>query len=133
MGREGFITSGEVKEITFKDNEQLIEATLDDDVDRDNKKVSAHWIDGEQTDLVRMVRDQVEAGEIEESTSENPQPSFLGSLLASLIQLGLDRKISVVTAFDPRRPGGGFPASVCMSADMGRGCHRTTCDTAVAR
>ena len=33
-------------------------------------------------------------------------------LLASLIELGLDRDISFVAAFDPRRPGGGFPASV---------------------
>jgi subtilisin family serine protease len=33
-------------------------------------------------------------------------------LLATLIELGLDRKIAFVAAFDPRRPGGGFPASV---------------------
>ncbi len=33
-------------------------------------------------------------------------------LLASLIELGLDRDISFVAAFDPRKPGGGFPASV---------------------
>ncbi len=32
-------------------------------------------------------------------------------LLASLIEVGLDKNISFVTAFDPRRPGGGFPAS----------------------
>jgi hypothetical protein len=33
-------------------------------------------------------------------------------LLATLVELGLARHISVVAAFDPRRPGGGFPASV---------------------
>jgi len=33
-------------------------------------------------------------------------------LLASLIGVGLDRHVSVVAAFDPNRPGGGFPASV---------------------
>jgi len=33
-------------------------------------------------------------------------------LLASLIQVGLDRRIAVVAAFDPKRPGGGFPASI---------------------
>ena len=33
-------------------------------------------------------------------------------LLASLIELGLDRNIAFVAAFDPNRPGGGFPASV---------------------
>jgi hypothetical protein len=34
------------------------------------------------------------------------------ALLASLIGLGIERDIAVVTAFDPSRPGGGFPASV---------------------
>jgi subtilisin family serine protease len=33
-------------------------------------------------------------------------------LLASLIQVGLGRNISVVAAFDPTRAGGGFPASI---------------------
>ena len=33
-------------------------------------------------------------------------------LLASLIALGLERNIAFVSAFDPRRPGGGFPASI---------------------
>ncbi len=80
-----FITSGQIEKVTFKDNDQLIEATLDDDVDRDNKKVSAYWIDGEQEVLLQQVRDAAEAGQIEEYNSENPQPSFMGQLLASLI------------------------------------------------
>lgn len=33
-------------------------------------------------------------------------------LLATLIELGLQRNVSVVAAFDGSRPGGGFPASV---------------------
>jgi len=33
-------------------------------------------------------------------------------LLASLIEVGLERKIMVVAAFDPDLPGGGFPASL---------------------
>jgi hypothetical protein len=33
-------------------------------------------------------------------------------LLASLIALGLERNIAFVSAFDPTRPGGGFPASI---------------------
>ena len=33
-------------------------------------------------------------------------------LLTALIEQGLARNIAVVAAFDPRRPGGGFPASV---------------------
>jgi len=41
------------------------------------------------------------------SLSGPPDP-----LLSSLIALGLERRIAVVAAFDPDRPGGGFPASV---------------------
>jgi len=33
-------------------------------------------------------------------------------LLAALIGVGLERRIAFVTAYDPTRPGGGFPASV---------------------
>lgn len=32
-------------------------------------------------------------------------------LLESLIAVGIERKIAIVTAYDPRLPGGGFPAS----------------------
>ena len=41
------------------------------------------------------------------SLSGPPDP-----LLASLIEVGLERNIAVVTAFSPTRPGGGFPASM---------------------
>jgi len=41
------------------------------------------------------------------SLSGPPDP-----LLSSLISIGLERKIAVVAAFDPRRPEGGFPASI---------------------
>ena len=44
-----YIASGQVKEITFIDGDQEIEATLDDGVDRDGgDKVMAHWVDGQQ-------------------------------------------------------------------------------------
>ncbi len=59
--------------------------------------------------LAKALHFAVERGAdvINMSLSGPPDP-----LLASLIELGLDRKISIVTAFDPRRPGGGFPASI---------------------
>src|SRR3546814_866731 len=84
------ITSGQVKEITFLDNDQEIRATLDDDVDREGgKKVVAHWVAGQQNDLIKLARAQVEKGTIEKSNSENPQPSFFGQLLATLIPFAL--------------------------------------------
>ncbi len=76
----GYIDDGEVKEITFIDNDQEIRATLDDD-----KEVLAYWVDGQQNDLIQTAADQVEAGEIESYNSENPQPSLLGQLLVTLI------------------------------------------------
>ena len=59
--------------------------------------------------LAKALHFAVERGAdvINMSLSGPPDP-----LLASLIELGIARNISVVAAFDPRRPGGGFPASV---------------------
>ena len=45
-----YITSGQVKEITFIDGDQLIKATLDQGVDREGgNQVQAHYIQGQQT------------------------------------------------------------------------------------
>ncbi|WP_082564168.1 MULTISPECIES: ATP-dependent zinc metalloprotease FtsH [unclassified Nocardioides] len=87
---EKYISTGEVKEITFLDNDQEIRATLDDDVDRDGgRKVVTHWVNGQQNDLIKMAREQVDKGTIEKSNSENPQPSFIGQLLATLLPFAL--------------------------------------------
>jgi cell division protease FtsH len=74
------IASGDVKEITFIDGDQEIRATLDND-----DKVLAHWVDGQQNDLIIETQDQIESGEIEKYNSENPQPSLLGSILATFL------------------------------------------------
>ncbi|MDT0200594.1 ATP-dependent zinc metalloprotease FtsH [Nocardioides sp. AE5] len=87
---EKYITTGQVKEITFLDNDQEIRATLDDDVEREGgNKVVTHWVTDQQHDLIVMVREQIEAGTIEKSNSENPQPSFFGQLLATLLPFAL--------------------------------------------
>jgi hypothetical protein len=59
--------------------------------------------------LAKALHFAVERGAdvINMSLSGPPDP-----LLSSLIEIGLDQDISIVAAFDPRRPGGGFPASV---------------------
>lgn len=48
-----------------------------------------------------------DADVINMSLSGPPDP-----LLSSLIAIGLERRTAIVAAFDPDRPGGGFPASV---------------------
>ncbi len=85
-----YINSGEIHEITFIDGDQRVEATLDEGVDREGgREVTAHWILGEQEELLSAVEQQIAAGEIESSNSENPQPTFLGSLLATLLPFAL--------------------------------------------
>jgi cell division protease FtsH len=84
-----WIAEGEVKDITFIDGDQEIRATLDTGVREGSDKVLTHYIDGQQEGIVAAVDEQVVAGTIEESNSENPQPSLLGSLLATLLPFAL--------------------------------------------
>ena len=74
------IKDGSVKEITFIDGDQEIQATLDDD-----EKISASWVSGQQQSILALAQEQVEQGAIEKSNSENPQPSLLGSILATFL------------------------------------------------
>ncbi len=85
-----YIAKGQVKEITFIDNDQEIRATLDSDVKRDGgDKVVTHWVNGQQNDLIKLTQEQVDKGNIEKYNSENPQPSLIGSLLATLLPFAL--------------------------------------------
>jgi len=87
---EQYITAGQVQEITFVDGDQVIKATLDPGTDRDGgDKVMTHWIDGQQQGIIEQVDQQVGDGTIEKSNSENPQPSLLGSILATLLPFAL--------------------------------------------
>ncbi len=86
---ESYITEGQVKEITFIDGDQTIEATLDKGVRDSGDKVMTHYVMGQQQGIINLVNDQVAAGTIEESNSENPQPSLLGSILATLLPFAL--------------------------------------------
>ena len=72
---------GDVKEITFKDggNQQIL-ATLDN-----GDKVTATWVSGQQRTLVKEAQKQYAAGNIAKYNVENPKPSILGSILATLL------------------------------------------------
>ncbi|GAA1914845.1 ATP-dependent zinc metalloprotease FtsH [Nocardioides lentus] len=85
---EQYIADGQVKEITLVDGEQQIQAVLDDDVERDGgNEVVAYYVQGQQEGIIRAIDAQVEAGTIDSSTSENPQPSIFGSLLLTLLPI----------------------------------------------
>jgi cell division protease FtsH len=82
---ESYISSGEVKEITFVDGgDQQIKATLED-----GKKVTSFWLDGTQESIQQEVQKQVDAGNTEKFTVDVPKPSLLGSILATLLPFAL--------------------------------------------
>ncbi len=76
----GHIKDGSVKEITFVDGDQEINAELDD-----GSKITATWVAGQQQSILALAQKAVEGGTIEKSNSENPQPSLLGSILATFL------------------------------------------------
>ena len=84
-----YIADGDVKEITFIDGDQTIEATLDSGARDDGDKVMTHYIQGQQETILAAVDEQVAEGTIDKSNSENPQPSLLGSILATLLPFAL--------------------------------------------
>ena len=75
------INNGSVKEVTFKDggNQQIL-ATLDN-----GDKITATWVTGQQRGLVRAAQAQYDKGEIKKYNVQNPKPSLLGSILATLL------------------------------------------------
>ena len=77
-----YIAEGNVKEITFRDQDQEIKATL-----VDGEKKVTHYIDGQQESLLEAVREQRAGGNLDSYNSENPQPSILGSLLTFMLPI----------------------------------------------
>ncbi len=82
-----YVEAGEVKEITFIDGDQKIEAVLDDGVRSEGAEVTTQYIQGQQETILAAVAEQVDAGTIEESNSTNPQPSLIGSLLSMFLPI----------------------------------------------
>lgn len=81
-----YVASGEVKEITFVDNDQEIRAVLDKGVDREGgRRVISHWVDGQQASLIEEAQAQFDEGKIEKVNSENPQPSLLANMFWTLV------------------------------------------------
>ncbi|WP_246210332.1 ATP-dependent zinc metalloprotease FtsH [Nocardioides piscis] len=84
-----WVDEGKVKEITFIDGEQEIQATLDEGTREGSDKVTTHYIKGQQVALLNAVQEQLDEGTIEEANSENPQPGILSSLLITLLPFAL--------------------------------------------
>ncbi|HJQ07401.1 MAG TPA: ATP-dependent zinc metalloprotease FtsH [Nocardioides sp.] len=84
-----YIQDGQVKDITFIDGDQVIQATLDEGVRSQGAKVSTHYIDGQQPELLREVDQALKAKTLESSNSENPKPSLLSSILGTVLPFAL--------------------------------------------
>ncbi|WP_439938105.1 ATP-dependent zinc metalloprotease FtsH [Nocardia sp. N13] len=84
-----YIDDGKVDEITFIDGDQEIQATLDKGTREDGDKVVAYYIQGEQEQILAAVKEAKAAGTLDTYNSKNPQPSFIGSLLATLLPFAL--------------------------------------------
>ncbi len=80
------IEAGEVKEITFVDGDQEIRAVGTDD---EQTEYIAYWVQGQQGRILDAVDRAAESGDISEYNSENPQPSVLGQILATLLPFAL--------------------------------------------
>ncbi len=81
-----YIDTGEVSEIKFIDGDQVIEATLDDGVDREGgNQVMTYWLSDTQAEIEVLVQEQIAAGEIDDYTTEVARPSVLGTILGTLI------------------------------------------------
>ena len=75
------LNNGSLKEVTFKDggNQQIL-ATKDN-----GDKVMSTWVTGQQRSLVRAAQVQYDKGTLEKYNVQNPKPSILGSILATLL------------------------------------------------
>ena len=82
-----YIVDGDVKEITFVDGDQEIQAVLDDGVRDEGAEVMTYWINGTQSRLYDLAQDSVDAGDIEDLTTEVSRPSALGTFLFSFLPL----------------------------------------------
>src|SRR3954449_10030465 len=77
-----YIASGEVKDITFVDGDQVIKATLDDSVDRDGgRDVTTKWLTGTQAGIEGAAQKQFREGNIDKVSVEVSRPGLLSSFI----------------------------------------------------
>jgi len=82
-----YISSGEVKEITFVDGDQEIRATLGKDVRADGAEVFTKWIGGTQDATYDAAIKQFDEGNIEKVETEVAEQSILATLLLSFLPI----------------------------------------------
>jgi len=73
-----------LKEVRLIDNEQEIRITTDEEKPR---RVKATWVGTQSGSLVTELNKRVDAGTLEKWWGENPQPSLLGTLAATILPI----------------------------------------------
>ncbi len=76
-----YIADGDAKTVLFVDRDQVIQTELDN-----GKKVTSSWVMGQQAGLVRSANEGVKDGTIDDYNVKVAKPSFLGSLLVTLLR-----------------------------------------------
>ena len=86
---QDYITSGEAKEVTFVDGDQVIKATLDDSVDRSGgREVTTKYLSGTQGKLFRIAeRHAKPGGDIDKVNVEVSRPGLLSSFIFSFLPI----------------------------------------------
>jgi cell division protease FtsH len=83
-----YIEDGKVSQLKFIDGDQVIQATLKSDVQRDGgNKVMTYWLDGTQEKYVDAAQQQVEDKTLTSFTTDVSQPSLLGTLLINFVPI----------------------------------------------
>jgi cell division protease FtsH len=83
-----YVTAGQVKEITLVDGgDQTIKATLKPDVREAGSEVTAHWLDGTQSQLSDEIQAQIDNGNMEADAADVKisRPSLIGQIVTTLL------------------------------------------------
>jgi len=84
-----YIQDGKVEKIEFDGVDFEMRATLDSGTRDAGDKVVATYVAGDEERLIAAVQEQFDEGTIESYKAETPSPSFIGSLLATLLPFAL--------------------------------------------
>src|SRR5690625_2999201 len=79
-----YFDEGKVKDVTFVDGDQRIEATL-----KDGKEVEATWLGGQGYALVKQAEKAVDNDQLKSFNVEKPQQNWFVSLLVSILPFAL--------------------------------------------
>jgi cell division protease FtsH len=85
----GYISAGQVKDLTLVDGDQQIKATLNEGVRSEGDQVTSHWLDGTSPQLQKLIDQQKAKGQLDDYNVKKSHPSLLAGLLTTLLPIVL--------------------------------------------